>query len=108
MLPTVTTTSAKIAGYFHPRPSSSRSTRMVRPSIHGSPAIGSNSTEARSAKFRMYGDSMNSTIATGTPGPRTCSVRMRYSTPSAASSRMLPSQRRCESHPGTPRVCMTQ
>ena len=108
MLPTVSTTSANIAGYFHARPSSSRRARIVSASNHGRPANGSSSTEIRDTKFREYGASMNSTIATGTPGPRTCNVRIRYSTPSAAATRMVPNQIRCEIQAGTPSMWNAQ
>ena len=59
--PTICTTMAKIAAYFHvPRLSGARSARMVSASIHGSPAHGSRITEMRDEKSSVYGVSMNS------------------------------------------------
>ena len=104
--PTTCTTIAKIAACFHPR--SLRNARITSASIHGRPAHGSRITEMRAAKSSEYGVSMNSSAATGTPGPRTCSVRIRNSIPSAANRKMVPSQIRCDTHAGTPRVWRTQ
>ena len=100
---------ANIAGYFHaPLPLPVRNALIVSASIHGSPAHGSRITEMRAAKSSVYGVSMNTTAPTTTPGPRTCSVRSRYSTPSAAAKRIEPNQSRCDTHAGTPSRCMTQ
>ena len=108
-LPTICTTMAKIAAYFHvPRLSGARSAWMVSASIHGSPAHGRRITEMRDEKSSVYGVSMNSTVATTAPGPRTCSVRSRNSTPSAAPNRIEPSHSRCDTQAGTPARCRTQ
>ncbi len=107
--PTICTTMAKIAAYFHvPRLSPARNARIVSANIHGRPAHGSRMTEMRDEKSSVYGVSMNTTVATAIPGPRTCSVRNRNSTPSAAPNRIEPSQSRCDTHAGRPSRCRAQ
>ncbi len=72
--PTNWTVRANSAGYFHPR--SSRP-RMTNASSHGNAAHGPSRTLSRAENSSAYGLSANTSIATGTPGPRTPSVRSR-------------------------------
>ena len=114
---------AKIAGYRQPPQLSSERPLPERPlperplperaritsaSIHGSPAHGSRITEMRAAKSSVYGVSMNTSVATTTPGPRTRKVRRRYSIPTPAAKRIVPNHSRCETHAGTPSRWRTQ
>ena len=103
--PTVSVTSAKIAGVAQSR---RRSARAARPMSHGSPAKGSRMTEIRAAYSSRYGLSAYVNAAMVTPAPSQRSSLSIQRTPSPAARMIDPNHSRWATQSGRPTASISQ